>query len=103
MQYGEATCFPFYTLYFPPQVLTKIITEGEFFFLGRVVRGNMFEKMVFKTKGRREQDGGGVGGRGVHLSPWIHREYTFRHRSACRTPAESELEDLTSGKECIEP
>ena len=29
-----------------------------------------------------EQDGGGVGGRGVHLSPQIHQEYTFRHRSA---------------------
>ena len=41
----------------------------------------------FKTG---EQDGGGVGGRGVHLSPWIHQEYTLRHRSACRTPAESE-------------
>ena len=26
-----------------------------------------------------EQDGGGVGERGVHLSPWIHQEYTFRH------------------------
>ena len=30
----------------------------------------------------REQDDGGVGGHGVHLSPWIHQEYTFRHRSA---------------------
>ena len=36
-----------------------------------------------------EQDGGGVGGCGVHISPRIHQEYTFRHRSACRTPAES--------------
>jgi len=36
-----------------------------------------------------EQDGAGVGGCGVHLSAWIHQEYTFRHRSACRTPAES--------------
>ena len=50
-----------------------------------------------------EQDGGGVGGRGVHLSPQIHQEYTFRHRSACRTPAESWPEYLTRGKECIEP
>ena len=24
-----------------------------------------------------------------YLSPWIYQEYTFRHRSACRTPAES--------------
>ena len=44
-----------------------------------------------------EQDGGGEGGSGVHLSPQIHQEYTFRHRSACRTPAESGQEYLTSG------
>ena len=25
-----------------------------------------------------EQDGRGVGGHGVHLSPWIHQEYTFK-------------------------
>ena len=46
-----------------------------------------------------EQDGRGVGGHGVHLSPQIHQEYTFRHRSACRTPAESGQEYLTSRKE----
>ena len=51
----------------------------------------------------REQDGRGVGGCGVHLSPWIHQEYTFRHRSACRTPSESGQEYLTSEKEYIEP
>ena len=50
-----------------------------------------------------EQDGGGVGGCEVHLSPQIHQEYTFRHRSVCRTPAESRQEYLTSGKEYIEP
>ena len=50
-----------------------------------------------------EQDGRGIGGRGVHLFPWIHQEYTFRHRSAGRTPAESRQEYLTSGKEHIEP
>ena len=44
-----------------------------------------------------EQDGGGVGGHGVHLSPWIHRE----HRSACRTPVESRQEYLTIRKEYI--
>ena len=49
-----------------------------------------------------EQDGRGVGGCGVHLSPWIHQEYSFRHRSACRTPAESRQEYLTGGKEYIE-
>ena len=41
------------------------------------------------------------GGCGVHLSPWIHQEYTFRHRSACRTPAESGHEYMTSEKEYI--
>ena len=40
---------------------------------------------------------------GVHLSPGIHQEYTFRHRSACRTPAESRQEYLTTSKEYIEP
>ena len=33
----------------------------------------------------------------------LHQEYTFRHRSACRTPAESRQEYLTNGKEYIEP
>ena len=56
-----------------------------------------------RIKVGEEQDGRGVGGCGVHLSPWIHQEYTFRHRSACRTPAESRQEYLTSGKEYIEP
>ena len=46
-----------------------------------------------KTRSQRnhrgEQDGGGVRGCGVYLSTWIRQEYTFRHRSACRTPAES--------------
>ena len=50
-----------------------------------------------------EQDSGGVGGCGVHLSPRTHQEHTFRHRSACRTPADSRHEYLTSGKEYIEP
>ena len=51
----------------------------------------------------REQDGRGVGGPGVDLSPWIHQEYTFRHRNACRTPAESGQEYLTNGKKHREP
>ena len=62
-----------------------------------------FMASVLKNYSGREQDGGGVGGPGVHLSPQIYQEYTFRHRSACRTPAESRQEDLTSGKEYIEP
>ena len=62
----------------------------------------------YSQKARRrlidgEQDGGGAGGCGVHLSPWIHQEDTFRHRSACRTPAENRQEYLTSGKEYIDP
>ena len=58
----------------------------------------MNEELI-KTLTLREQDGRGVGGHGVHLSPQVHQEYTFRHRRACRTPAESGQEDLTSGKE----
>ena len=58
--------------------------------------------MRIKNKLEREQDGGGVGGRGVLLSPQIHQEYTFRHESACRTPPESRREYLTRGKEHIE-
>ena len=50
-----------------------------------------------------EQDGGRVGGHGVHLSPQIHQEYTFKQKSACRTPAESRQEYLTSEKEYIDP
>ena len=44
-----------------------------------------------------EEDGGGVGGRGVYISPWIHQEYTFRHKCVCRIPAESGQEYLTRG------
>ena len=65
---------------------------------------NEFSKVVgYKINiQKREQDGRGAGGRGICLSPWIHQEYTCRHRSACRTPDESRQEDLTSGKEYIE-
>ena len=51
----------------------------------------------------REQDGGGVGGHGVRLSPRMHQEHTLRHRRACRTPAESGQDCLARGKEYIEP
>jgi len=64
------------------------------------------EVIVLQLKKRereREQDGGGSGGCAVHLSPQIHQEYTFRHRSACRAPAESRQEYLTSGKKYREP
>ena len=58
---------------------------------------------VAKNRTWREQDGGGVGGRGVHLSPQIHQEYTVRHRSTGRTPDENRPEYLSSGKEYTEP
>ena len=50
-----------------------------------------------------EQDGGGVSRCGMHLSPQIPQKYTFRHRSAYGTPAESGQEYLISGEEYIEP
>ena len=62
-----------------------------------------YQNFWYIKKIRREPAGRGLGGRGAHLSPWIHQEYSFRHRSACRPPAESQQEDLTSGKEHIEP
>ena len=52
---------------------------------------------------REKQDGRGVGGCGVCLFPRICQEYTFRYRNACRTPAESRPEYLTTGKEYTEP
>ena len=56
-----------------------------------------------KSMTLRSQDGREVGGCGVNISPWIHQEYTFRHRSARRTPAESGQEYLTSRKKYIDP
>ena len=56
------------------------------------------DEWIRKLWYRRHQDGGGGGGRGVHLSSRIHQEYTFRHRNAYRTPAESRQEYLTSIK-----
>ena len=60
------------------------------------------EKTPIKICPWREQDGGGVGGCGVHLSPQIYQEYNLRHVSASRTPAKSGQEYLTSGKENID-
>ena len=48
------------------------------------------------------EDGGGVGGHGVHLSPCIYQEYNFRQRYM-RTPAESGQVYLTRVKEYLEP
>ena len=61
-----------------------------------------YNKLIFKKKAKGKQDGGGIGRHGEDLPPRIHQEYTFRHRSACRTPAKSGQEYLTSGKEYIE-
>ena len=63
---------------------------------------HMIVKILKILQATGEQDGGGVVGCGVHLSPWIHQEHTFSHRSACRTPAESRQEYLTSRKKYIE-
>ena len=63
---------------------------------------NQYLFLTDKTK-VREQDGRKVGGRGVHLSPRILQEHTFRGRSASGTPAESGQEHLTTRKEYIEP
>ena len=52
---------------------------------------------------REKQDVRGVGGHGVHLSPHIHQEHTFRHRCVCRIPAGCRQVYLNSGKEYIEP
>ena len=54
---------------------------------------------------RKEEDGGGVGGQGVHqgISARKHQEYTFRHGSTGRTPAENGQEYLTSRKEYTDP
>ena len=66
---------------------------GEFFSPKRMTKINQW----------REQDDGGVGGYRIHLSPQIHQEYTIKHRSAYRTPAESVQEYLSSRREYIEP
>ena len=57
-------------------------------------RSNKCVSSMYKEESKlrrwgQEQDDGGIGGCGEYLSPRIHQEYTFRHRSPCRTPAES--------------
>ena len=59
--------------------------------------------LLYKRKVGGEQDGGGVDGHGVHLSPWIHQEHTFRHRSESRTSAKRGQEYLPIRKEYINP
>ena len=67
----------------------------------RKLQANITDK--HKTKILRERDGRGIVGCDVHLSPWIHQEYTFKHRSACRIPAESRQQYMTTRKEYTEP
>ena len=77
--------------------------DVEYVSLHRSIRNTPSDKEMLKnTSTRGEQDGRGVGGREGRLSPWIHQKYTFRHRSACRTPAERGQEYLTRGKEYID-
>ena len=59
-------------------------------------------KGVSRVLSKKKQDGGRVGGCGIHLSPRIHQECTFRHTRAWRTPTESISEYLTSRKENID-
>ena len=72
-----------------------------FNFLFRLFHSSLFmtNKLV---KVLEEQVGGGAGGLEVHLSLWIHQEYSFRHRKARRTSGQSGQEYLTCGKEYIE-
>ena len=91
------------SLYKPPQ-----LSEGKPVVSVASSPINFFQRKAFSferlsnRKFLEEKDGGRVGGCGVHLSPWIHQEYPFRHRTACRTPAKSRQEYLTSRKEYIE-
>ena len=59
--------------------------------------------VAIKRENLGELDGRRKGGCGVHISSQIHQKYTFRHRSAYRTPAESRQEYLTIRKEYIDP
>ena len=71
---------------------------------GKPIKNNNNKNLIKKwTEDQDRQNGRGVGGHGVHLFPWIHQEYIFRHRSACRTPAESGQAYLIRGKKYIEP
>ena len=94
------------TLYFCPFLSLYVMSGTDEAILGHESNQNQPEsihRQLIKNVKAREQDHGGVGGHGVHLSPQIHQEYTFRHRSACRTPAERGQDYLTSRKEYIKP
>ena len=46
----------------------------------------MLRKLLKSTK--TFQDGGGGGGRGVHLSPQTHQEYIYTRNNSIRAPVE---------------
>ena len=87
------------------KLLTLIRCHPFIFVFIFITLGGESETILLKKKKYywREQDGRGVGGFGVHLSPWIHQEYTFRHRNACRTQVQSGQEYLTKGQKYTEP
>lgn len=58
------------------------------------------EKIKKETE---RQNGRGVGGSGIHISPWMHQEHNFRCRRSHRTSAESGQESPTIRKEYIDP
>ena len=71
---------------------------------GKPIKNNNNKNLIKKwTEDQDRQNGRGVGGLGVDLSPQIHQEDTFRPRSARKTPAESGQEYLTSGEKYTEP
>ena len=83
------------------EIISNIFSDHN----GKKARNQLQEKtwkiykyIEIKNMVLREQAGRGVSGC-EHLSTQIHQIYTFRHRSACRTPAESGQEYLTSEKD----
>ena len=51
----------------------------------------------------RGQDGGGIDGCRVHLSPQMHQKYMFRYKRSHIAPAESWQESLTTRTEHVVP
>ena len=81
---------------------TRMYTQILFWYCHEYFSGRQREKLNNGYPGGR-QYGGGAGGRGVVLSPWMHQEYIFRCRGSHRAPAESRQESLTTQKEYTDP
>ena len=64
------------------QTLFDNLKAGKIFVIWSVSETN-----VKNLSPREFQDGGGVGGRGVHLSLQMHQEYIYRCNGSHRTPA----------------